>query len=520
MFTRILTYVVAGTLVCGTLPAFAATRTIQATVDKLNVRTGPSLTSPITTTLAIGSTYPVVKESGQWLQIQLSANQTGWVAGWLVKDAASPAKAPGSAPSSKPSVPPTNTPVQSNQTIKLIAPLHVYPAPDQAQSPIGELSAGDEIVIKSTSKGWLQITYDGAVAWIYPNGTGSVGQAPTPPVQPPAKGNLLGTVSVNAPVVNLRSQPTTTSDLVTTMAQGTVLSLIGTQGDWFQVLTPTGQSGWVAGWLVTKPDRTLPQTGTGTVTVLYPSTNIRSGPSTSDAILGQVQNGQKLQIVSKQGEWYQVQLSNGQTGYIAGWLVSSGDTDSTVKPVVRGDELVGKVIVVDPGHGGNDNGATGSNYNTLEKTINLEVAMMLRKKLEASGATVIMTRSDDRKLTLQERVDVAVNNQADLFVSIHHNTHPNTQTNGTIVFYYSEGNSSKLASLVQNEIVHATQYANLQSRYGNYYVLRENPITSILAEVGFLTNPSEELKLRSPQQQEAAAEGLYTGIMQYFASIR
>ncbi|MCI1113549.1 N-acetylmuramoyl-L-alanine amidase, partial [Stenotrophomonas maltophilia] len=108
------------------------------------------------------------------------------------------------------------------------------------------------------------------------------------------------------------------------------------------------------------------------------------------------------------------------------------------------------MIVVDAGHGGNDNGATGSSFSTLEKTVNLQVSMLLKNKLEASGANVIMTRADDRKLTLQQRVDIAVQNQADIFVSVHHNTHPNTATNGSIVFYYAQGNSSKLASLVQN----------------------------------------------------------------------
>jgi N-acetylmuramoyl-L-alanine amidase len=132
---------------------------------------------------------------------------------------------------------------------------------------------------------------------------------------------------------------------------------------------------------------------------------------------------------------------------------------------------------------------------------------------------VIMTRSDDRKLTLQQRVDIAVQNHADIFVSIHHNTHPNTLTNGTIVFYYNQGNSSKLASLVQKELVKATNYKDLQSRFGNYFVLRENPVVSILAEIGFLSNYNEEIRLRSSKQQDLAAEGIFKGILQYFASM-
>lgn len=517
MMKRLLIWAVAGVLISGVLPASAATRTVQTTVDKLNVRTGPALTSSVITTLPLGASYPVVQVNGDWVQIRLSATQTGWVAGWLVKEHVSipTAETPNPPAPSAPAPVQPSPASQAGETVKLGANTFVYYTPDLTQPPIGQLSAGDQIVTQGSSNGWIQIVYDGTPAWI------QLGQTP-PSNQAPQTGNTgetaptLGTISVNAPVVNLRSLPTTESELLTTLTKGTTLAVLAAQGDWYQVTTPNGQTGWIAGWLVTKPERTVPQNQM--VTVLNPDTNLRSGPGTHFAILGRAQAGDKYPIVAKTGDWYQIRLNDGSTAYIAGWLVQSDDEHDN--PVIKGDELVGKVIVLDPGHGGNDNGATGSYYATLEKNINLEVAKLLRNKLEASGATVIMTRNDDRRLTLQERVDIAVNNKADLFVSIHHNTHPNTQTNGTIVFYYNKGNSSKLASLVQKEIVQATQYNNLQARFGDYYVLRENPVVSILAEVGFLTNPDEELKLRSPQQQNLAAEGLYKGIMKYFASIR
>ncbi|MGO0060289.1 SH3 domain-containing protein [Brevibacillus fluminis] len=532
MLKRLLAFFIAGTLVCGGLPGYASARTIQTTVDKLNVRTGPSLTSSVTTTLPLGTSYTVEKQQGDWLQIRLPANQTGWVAGWLVQETASataPVKPAG--PTGNAAQKPPAPELAAGTVIHLHVTVNVYASPNAAQAPIGQISEGDQVTILGSANSWSQIMYDGMAAWIQPDvaapsGTPAAPETSTHPTAPTPPASL-GTIKVNAPAVNLRSMPTTDSDLLTTMPLGTVLTVLGADGDWYQVQTSDGQSGWVAGWLVTKPERTVPSTPPApsstakTVTVLGSDTNIRSGPGTNTAILTRVQTGDKLTLVGSSGDWYQIRLANGQLGYIASWLVTTDDhPDNSTPIVVKGDELQGKIIVVDPGHGGTDSGATGTSYSTLEKTINLQVALKLRNKLEESGATVIMTRSDDRALTLQQRVDVAITNKANLFVSIHHNTHPNTQTNGSIVFYYNQTTSGKLASIVQNELVLATNYTNLQSRFGDYYVLRENPVTSILAEVGFLTNPQEELAVRSDSQQEAAAQGLYNGIVKYFASIR
>ncbi len=531
-------------------PVAAAAQAKQVTTQNtgVNIRSGPSTTFPSIGSIQPGAIYPLLKKSGEWVQIQLPNQQTGWVAGWLVTETSgsTPNSSSGTANSTPnqtgtPSAPPAGgsatshpTPpaqtggssVPIGKTIKLATAQNAYMSPDANQQPIGQLSAGDVIPYNGEANGWLQISYNGTLAWIQANPNNQIVQAPkpTPPAngtspvtpQPDAGGGpssaTLGTITVTSPSINLRSQPSTESDIISGLTVGTSLAVLSSQNDWYQVRTPNGQVGWVANWLVSRPDQTVAKKAT--ITVLNPDTNVRTGPDTKYDIVGRVQAGETYEIVTQSGDWFQIKLANGQTGYIAGWLVSADGTSN----VVKGNELVNKVIVVDPGHGGNDNGATGSSYATLEKNINLDVALLLRNKLEAAGAKVIMTRSDDRTLTLQGRVDVAVQNNADVFVSIHHNTHPNTATNGTIVFYYNEGNSSKLASLVETEVVAATKYNNMQSRFGNYYVLRENPVVSILAEIGFISNPNEELMVRSPKQQDLAAEGIYKGLLRYFAN--
>lgn len=531
-----------------TKQAAAPAATIESTTTDLNVRSGPGQTHPIVQTIDPGTRYPIVQKNGEWVQIQLNGQAKGWVASWLVKEtggASSSTGKPGAGSSTgtTSSTPPVTGPaagsttkppaVQGSSLTLEFAP-YVYATPDAATPAIGQLHTGETISVLTQKNGWIQFPYQGVNAWITteegmktPPGTNAGTGVTSPPDVTPPSGN--GTTSTPAPQpgtpakqtatvqtdgLNLRSEANTSSSILATLALGSSLTILEKQGDWYQVQAQGGKTGWVAGWLISVSQPTAPAPSGPYITIINPDTNVRSGPSTEHEVIKRVQTGEKYAIANKEGDWFQVAFSDGSTGYIAGWLVSANGAPT----VVRGNELVGKVIVVDAGHGGNDNGATGSSFSTLEKTVNLQVSMLLKNKLEASGAKVIMTRADDRKLTLQQRVDIAVHNQADIFVSVHHNTHPNTATNGSIVFYYGQGNSSKLASLVQNELVKATSYKDLQSRYGNYFVLRENPVPSILAEIGFLSNYNDEIRVRSEKQQDLAAEGLYKGIIQYFSS--
>lgn len=511
---------------------------VESKTDGLNVRTGPGTNHSIIQTIDPGTRYPVVQKQGDWYQIQLPSDNKGWVAGWLVKEHAasgggthSPA-ASDSPAANQPATPAASPQSQANAgktgsvqgaSMTLNSSPYIYPVPDAGTPAIGQLHPGQTITVLARQGAWIQFPYNGINAWISvgePENSASPatdvtqgGQAQTPTAAGDAQNATQTiTLTVKTDGLNLRSEGNTSSAILGTLPLNTQLTVLKQQGEWYQVKTPDGKIGWVAGWLVSV---NYPTPEGPYVTILNQDTNVRKGPGTEYEIIRRLNAGEKHPILGTEGDWFQIRLSDGTAGYVAGWLVSPVGAPA----VIKNTELTGKVIVVDPGHGGSDNGATGSSFATLEKNVNLQVALMLRNKLESAGAKVIMTRADDRKLTLQQRVDIAVQNNADIFVSIHHNTHPNPETNGTIVFYYSEGNSSKLASLVQNGIVHTANYKDLQARFGDYYVLRENPVPAILAEVGFLSNYSEEIRLRSERQQELAAEGIFKGIVQYFAML-
>jgi N-acetylmuramoyl-L-alanine amidase len=191
-------------------------------------------------------------------------------------------------------------------------------------------------------------------------------------------------------------------------------------------------------------------------------------------------------------------------------------------PIVDSGVLRGKVIVVDPGHGGNNPGATAGDKR--ESDNNLAVGLKLRDKLRQAGATVVMTRDADRNVAavgsslgqeLQARVDIAERNHADMFVSVHTNSNPNPSIVGAMTFYPS-GESAKLALEVQSSLVRETAAVDKGTEPATFYVLRNTTMPSILVEMGFITNAAEAEKMRSDAYRNRVAQGIFTGIAKYF----
>lgn len=190
--------------------------------------------------------------------------------------------------------------------------------------------------------------------------------------------------------------------------------------------------------------------------------------------------------------------------------------------IINSSALRGKVIVVDPGHGGSNPGAVANN--TRETDNNLAVSKKLRDKLTSAGAKVIMTRETDRTVAaegsslgqeLAARVDIAEANSADIFVSIHSNSNTNPSIAGAMTFYPS-GRSSELAREVQNGIIKETGAVDKGISAGTFYVLRNTTMPSILVEMGFVTNAGEARKLQEDSYRNKISQGIFDGIVSYF----
>jgi N-acetylmuramoyl-L-alanine amidase len=178
--------------------------------------------------------------------------------------------------------------------------------------------------------------------------------------------------------------------------------------------------------------------------------------------------------------------------------------------------LAGKTIVLDPGHGGSDTGACGK-LNTYEKEINLAVAMRLKTLLEQAGVNIILTRTADKFIGLYERCYLANYHRADLFISIHANSHPSSNIHGIEVFHYRGAKlSQRLAAKVLDRISQSTGLPKLGVKTNNFVVIRETAMPSILVELGFLSNYAEERLLKSAEFREKAAIGIFNGIIDFF----
>ncbi len=190
--------------------------------------------------------------------------------------------------------------------------------------------------------------------------------------------------------------------------------------------------------------------------------------------------------------------------------------------------LAGKVIVIDPGHGGNDSGAIGPT-GVMEKTVTLNIALRLQKLLEAEGATVYMTRSTDTEVSpkganasdieeLQARCDVANNHNADIFISIHNDSFTNGAAKGTTGYYYSRGSakSRDLADKVRSGVIDQIGTQSRGTQSCNFYVVKHTDMPATLVEVAFISNPEEEKLLNSDDGAQKAAQGIADGIADYF----
>jgi N-acetylmuramoyl-L-alanine amidase len=215
------------------------------------------------------------------------------------------------------------------------------------------------------------------------------------------------------------------------------------------------------------------------------------------------------------------------------------------------------VVVIDPGHGGKDPGATGKK-GTQEKHITLKIGMYLKDLIQKRlGSTVLMTRETDIFLDLEERVVFANKKKADIFISIHLNSHPQRSVKGLEIYHFGKASDPRALEVAAREngmkleddappwqfiiadklndqkieqsqtfawTTNKTLVKTLKASYkvkdhgvktAPFYVLRFTTMPSILAEVAFVSNPEEENRLRSQAFQKKLAEGMYQAVQSY-----
>ncbi|WP_440115524.1 N-acetylmuramoyl-L-alanine amidase [Paenibacillus sp. QZ-Y1] len=185
---------------------------------------------------------------------------------------------------------------------------------------------------------------------------------------------------------------------------------------------------------------------------------------------------------------------------------------TTATPVTGGK----KIVVIDPGHGGSDPGTisfTQKHEKHFALALGLKVQALLQQE---SDIEVIMTRETDIYPTRPERVKLANDLKADVFVSIHGNSVTSApQVSGTETYYYQRASSKELADIIHKNLIKAMGFKDRGSKNGNYQVIRETTMPAVLLEIGFLSNQIEEEAMMLESTQNKAAQAIVDGIKEY-----
>lgn len=192
-------------------------------------------------------------------------------------------------------------------------------------------------------------------------------------------------------------------------------------------------------------------------------------------------------------------------------IVPERPTPSTSLPSIPNSRIV---VMIDPGHGGKDPGAVGIG-GLQEKNVILPISQRVAALLEQNGVQAVMTRSDDRFISLRGRTEMASRARANLFVSIHANaiSMSRPDVNGVETYYYSSGR--RLAQTIHRSMLQSTGMRDRGVRQARFFVLRNTSMPAVLVEVGFVTGRDDAPRLSDPRFRDQMAEAIARGILQY-----
>lgn len=346
------------------------------------------------------------------------------------------------------------------------------------------------------------------------------------PVKPPDQTSrtYFAKVVTSGETLNVRSLPSVDGDIVQRLNNNDIVEVVGQTGEWLLILLDEGE-GYINGRYTvevgteTPEEPSIPEekpeepTVTGNLIgkVTVKSLNLRQTASTGSPVIAALTLGQKVEVLSLDGDWAKVRV-NSKTGFVSKtYLKLLNQT---------GNPLKNRIIVLDPGHGAHDPGTSANKV--TEKAITLKVGKLVEAKLKKAGANVVMTRSTDTFLSLEQRTSFAKKHNAETFVSIHVNSATAT-AKGTETYFDSSLNansaeSKSLATYIQNNLVKRANMVNRGVKDNRFYVIKNTNVAAVLVELGFLSNADDFKKLTSDAYLEIYAESIYQGLVQYYSA--
>ncbi len=472
----------------------------------LSLREGPGLSYPAIDQIKEGQALTVVEEQGEWIYVAAEKNK-GWVPSWQTT---------------------TNNKQSDTSKIKVaisqVNGLNVRSQPSTSAPVVKQLFTGDEVYIEKIEKNWAKVTNHNEVnGWVSTDYV-AINEKESEEINQNTTqektDDPLRHFTITIDEINVRDQPNLSSNINGIANKDDEFTVLEVKNNWVKIQLDEENEGWVYQFYGTFQSNSKSEVSNDTVTIIYNGTNLRESPSTTSSVVTRANAGDSFNIVSNEGEWYEIAINSEQNAYVANWVVSTNskqdsptDEDEPKANRKKGT-LDGLTIVLDPGHGGNDQGTAGYR-GTIEKEVTLITAELLKSKLQDAGATVYLTREFDEYIDLRKRVSFAHMNNADAFISLHYDATEDTSISGFTTYYY-HSYQQELAQYVNEGLASKVALRNRGAQLGNYLVLRENYQNAILIELGYLSNPTEERIITTDFYREQATLGIYNGILNYF----
>lgn len=380
----------------------------EITVSAGNIRAAASLTSTILGRGTMGQRFPYIKAKGDFYAVNFNG-RTAYVHKTIARIV---------------NIPSGNISPNIGTGIVTVSSLNVRSGPGTSFSRIGGLTLNTRVDVMEKIGQWYRIRFGSLTGFIHGDFlrvTLNPSETVNRRIQP------LGTGVVTASTLNVRTGPSVQFSWIGTLARNNNIQILEQHGVWYRMQFGS-LNGFVHGDFISvtlntpapsptpsptpapkptpaptpTPSPTPPPAPTqiGIVQVTA-SLNVRSGPSVNHSILGSLSNGTQIAIERETNGWYQFQY-NGMTGFVSSQFIVLKSSEPHAPFIPQAGILEGKVVFIDPGHGGSGNPGT-VNDGYAERTMNLDVSLKLRPILEQAGATVVMTRTANYTVFLYAR---------------------------------------------------------------------------------------------------------------------
>lgn len=344
-------------------------------------------------------------------------------------------------------------------------------------------------------------------------------------------------IRVNAESVNIRQYSNTESKIIGVVYKDTELQVLYKDGPWYQVLY-MGQVTWIHGDYTETIDSLTKEevsseesadTNTDSIVKMgNQQTNIRTSASTEGEVIHRADPGEVFDYIDTTNDWHHIRIDENQTGYVAGSVSSleEKNTNETYKPDStesinaqykrKVSSLAEATIVIDAGHGGEDPGAASSNKKIFEKDAALSTALLLRDRLQDAGANVVLTREEDFFVSLEQRVKISHQHNADAFISLHYDAVEQANTMSGTTTYYQTDNNLELANTINRYLTQNAPLPNNGVRLADYYVLRTNKQPAVLLELGYMNHSLDTQYIDTLSYQSSVVEAIYQALRDYY----